>query len=422
MKTYLKVLFIAVLFILILTLPLTAQDDFSSFMTDEYITELQWSGSGSLISRYSSEYNNILNSKIDVYPQINLDLDYIGDKSEFRGKIVFSGYSNLNNHTDLNILLSQIIDEAYIRLFFNKFDIEAGYMKIIWGKGDNFFTFDNLNTTDYTDFINQEYLDRKVPDAMIKFNIPFGMQGMVEAVYTPVFSNNIYPTDSTWSQNIYQSTEISSTASNSQLGIRITNSPGGLDLGTSYQFTFIREPFTETGFETLSMDRAHILGLETAFVILGFNIRSEAAYYLTNDIKGDDPLVHNNKALFLLGFDRDLIIHNLSINIQSLGEIKIGANNIEFSDIEYTSDEKYKKYLISGGFRDSFFNERIITELTGAYYIEDKDFMIVPEIKIHLVEDTQLFIKYTFFYGDNNTLFGQFKNNDFLEIKMEYSF
>lgn len=54
--------------------------------------------------------------------------------------------------------------------------------------------------------------------------------------------------------------------------------------------------------------------------------------------------------------------------------------------------------------------------------MKDGDFMIIPELRLNLVEDTWLNVKYAFFYGDSDTLFGQFENNDFLEIRMEYSF
>ena len=422
MKIFLKSIS---LILLISTLPLFGQDGFSSFMTYEDIPALQWSGEGSLNTRYYSDYSNILESNIDVYPKINLDLDYIGERSEFHGKIGFSGYSNLQNQSDVSTFVDQIIEEAYFRLFFNKFDIEAGYMKIIWGKGDEVFTFDNLNATDYSDFINPSYMDRKISEAMIKLNVPFGMQGMVEAVYTPVFTPDINPTDGVWVQSDYEALEDTSTIAHSQLGFRITNSIRGFDLGTSYQFTFLREPVVDlsiTDSLPVSWERIHLFGLETAFVILGFNIRSEAAYYMTSDFAGDDPLVYNNRLLYLFGFDRDLLVHNLSINIQGRGEIKTGSDNISLSDIEYDPTGVYKSHLIEGGLRDSFLNERIIAELNGAYSIEDEDFMIMPEFRINLVEDTWVNMKYTFYYGDSNTLFGQFEDNDFLEIRMEYSF
>ena len=129
-----------------------------------------------------------------------------------------------------------------------------------------------------------------------------------------------------------------------------------------------------------------------------------AAYYMTGDFAGDDPMVHNNRLLYLFGFDRDLLVHNLSIDIKVQGEIKLNSDNIDASDIEYGPDEK------------------LTVELNGAWSIEDGDFMIMPELQFSLVEDTWLNMKYTFFYGDSDTFFGQFEDNDFLEIRLVYSF
>ena len=415
---------------------LYSQDNFSSFMTDEDISLLQWSGVGILNSRYSSDYNNIIESNIDIYPEINLNLDYIGERSEFHGSMEFSGHPDFRDQNTISLDMQQIIDEAYFCLYLNRFNLETGYIKFIWGKDDKVFTFDNINASDYTDFINPLYIDRKIAETLIKFNIPFGIQGMVETVYAPVFTPDIYPVNGEWVQHDYKclpgeieeitfNPENTSTIAHSQFGLRITNSFVGFDMGASYQYTFLRDPIisiiSDDNFK-ISWDRVHLFGLETAFVILGFNIRSEAAYYLTADLSGDDPKIHNNRILYLFGFDRDLLVHNLSINIRGLGEIQLESDKISPSDIEYQSDGIYLSHRIEGGFRDSFYNGKITAELNGAWSIEDKDFMIIPQFRINLVEDTWLNMKYTFFYGGRNTLFGQFQDNDFLEIRMEYSF
>ena len=421
MKNFIKNLVIISLIILFSVLPVFGQDDFSSFMESEEGSVLEWSGKGILNTRYNLDYNNPPDSKIDVYPEIDLNLDYIGERSEFHGKIDFSDYSSTNPE--------QLIKEAYFQLYYNKFIVELGYMKLIWGKGDGIFTFDNLNAVDYTDFINKNYIDQKIPEAMIKLNFPFGMQGLVEAVYTPVFTSNIYPEASkNWNQTAYNiiSTPNTRTLADGQLGLRFTNSFAGIDFGASYQYTFLRESLTNTAvlvapFE--SWDRVHLFGAETAFVVAAFNIWAEAAYYMTLDFAGDDPNVHNNRFIYLLGFSRDIMIHNISLNIQVQSKLKLNEDGISgISDIDYESDGVYSSSMLTAGLRDSFLNEKITSALNGSYSIEDRDFMISPELTINIIEDTWLNLKYSFFYGDSDTIFGQFKDNDFLEIRMEYSF
>ena len=423
MKFFFSKFIILNLVLIFSSIPLFGQDDFSSFMTEEDIPILQLSGEGIINTRYKIKYSYPLNSNIDVYPEINLNLDYIGERSEFHGGLGFSAYASTDPE--------QLIKEAYFQLYFNNFNIELGYLKLLWGKGDGVFTFDNLNAFNYTDFINKTYMKQKIPETMIKINFPFGMQGMVEAVYTPVFTSDIYPElteDGDWEQTAYKIIDSpnTTTLSDSQLGLRFTNCIGGFDLGASYQYTFLRESLIDLDVSPIpsnSWDRVHLLGAETAFVVLAFNIWAEAAYYMTTDFAGNDPLVHNNQFVYLLGFSRDLMVHNISLNIQVKSKLKLFPDNItDPSDIDFNSDSNYNTSLLIASLKDSYFNEKITAKLKGTYSIEGNDFMITPELEINLIEDTWLNIKYSFFYGDSDTLYGQFEDNDFFEIKMVYSF
>ncbi|MDA3941645.1 MAG: hypothetical protein PF693_20440, partial [Spirochaetia bacterium] len=173
MKNNYKFLFILGLLFLFLISPIISQEDFISFMDDETTTELQWSGSGSLNTRYYTDYHNPLESNVGVFPKLKLNLDYKSHRSEFHSRINLSGDPNILIQDDMSYYLKKMLDEVYFQMFFYNINFEAGYIKLIWGKGNNFFTFDNLNALDYTDFLNPSYLDRKIAEAMIKLNIPF---------------------------------------------------------------------------------------------------------------------------------------------------------------------------------------------------------------------------------------------------------
>jgi hypothetical protein len=428
MKIYIELnskYFLFSLFIFLLTLPpVGGQQNFSSFMDKETDKKLQWSGSGSLISRYYANYGDILNSKIDIYPVINLNIDYILDNSEFHGSLNLPGQINLSSLDDVSLYLKKMIDEAYIQLYFNGFNIETGYVKTIWGKGNKFFTFDNINALDYTDFLNPDYIDRKISEPIVKVSIPYSMQGLIEAVYSPAFTYDIYPSQGEWvmANSLVRQSE-DKYLDNGQLGLRISNSIGGFDIGTSYQFSFFRKQKPDP-LELLDpRDRIHLFGLETAFVIAAFNIRSELAYYMTKDISGSDIDTFNNRLQYLFSFDRDILIHNISFNFQIIGEYIFNTDNIPGpADIEYVSNGVYNSNLIIAGLKDTFFNEKLLINLEGSYSMENYDLMVSSELDYNFLEDTWLNIKYSFFYGDSNTFFGQYTNNDFLEIKIKYSF
>jgi hypothetical protein len=59
-----------------------------------------------------------------------------------------------------------------------------------------------------------------------------------------------------------------------------------------------------------------------------FILRGEAAYLLTGDTAGDDPLVHNNRVEYLAGFDVNLPLGNLNLNVQNRGPVILHSGGI----------------------------------------------------------------------------------------------
>ncbi|BDU50037.1 hypothetical protein [Haliovirga abyssi] len=153
-------------------------------------------------------------------------------KTEFSGKLKFdnrlilgdNNRANSNPNLDLNLKVTKAnselnatmkfnedaktgeLSEGYLKLYYDNFDISAGKMKVVWGKGDKLHVVDNLNSENLTDFINQDYLDRKVAEKMIKINYYIG-NGNLELVYTPEFTPNAMPVEDTWKTNQQKSME-----------------------------------------------------------------------------------------------------------------------------------------------------------------------------------------------------------------------
>ncbi len=418
---------------------------FTTFNDTSAVSPLTWSGTGSVHTRYMTDYDDIAASTVILYPELHIGLHYKGESSGFTGSFTLSGNHDFTNSSDIAEYLSSMIDEAYYRTFFSGFNLSAGFMKIVWGKGDEIFTFDNINAVDYSDFMNNSYLDRKKAEAMIKLDVPFGQQGLIEALYTPVFTPDTFPTTGPWVQSDYTAmtamgittnkmdTEDMKTLSHGQGGIHITNSLGGVDFGAAYEYTFLREPVVNmSAFMTdptkkikVTWDRLHLFGIEAAAALGGFNFRGEGAYYLTGDTAGTDPLVHNNKIQYLAGFDKNIPVHNMSINIQDRGEIILGSDGIkdnEAADIEYSDSGSYISNIIAADLRDTFFNDTLTVKMSGAYSAGSKSYMLAPGIEYTIKDDAAVKIRYTLYRGDSGTLFGQFKNNDMLEVIFQYSF
>ncbi len=423
----------------------------------------------------SSDLKTLLNT-IPLYPyaQTVLNFKYSGDETK--------AVINLNNNINDNFnSITGKIDEAYIRFFFSPIDILAGYTKVVWGKGDGMHVIDRLNANDYRDFINQDYLGRRVSELMLKLGVAAGETGYFEFVYEPVFTPDLYPETGTWFpaqasklqnqvsaavaklvadtyNSTYQSV-LSATGGSvqaaglaasaaaqqkqnedhfilpdtdtllySQFAGRYTFSAAGVDLGFSDYFGFLRDPIIDTssleskGTVIISYDRVNTFGLEASTVFLGFNTWMEAAYNLTSDYNNNEPMVHNNSIQYLAGLDRNLPIHNLYMNIQIIGSYILGSGKIENGDIEYKSDGIYTGNTLAWSVSDTFFNELLKLEFDGAYNFEHQDYMLRPKADFAVTDDLHLIALYTSFNGNADTDFGQYKNNDFAEIKFVYTF
>ncbi len=428
---------------------------FTSFVQDPQQPALSWSGTGSVTARYMTDYGDISSSSVLTYPKLKLDIEYNGESSQFSGSFNISGNYDFGEAEDISDYLNSLVNEAYFKVFLEKAYIEAGFMKIVWGKGDEVFTFDNINASDYRDFLNPGYMDRKIPETMIKINIPFKTMGLAEILYTPRFTPDKYPSSGYWVQKDYRDLENlityygktpdeiiipedTDTLGHGQFGLRITDSLGGFDLGAAYEYTYLRDPvinptdiylFTNDPDHTTTIpvtyDRIHLFGLEAAAVFGGFNFRAESAYYLTEDTSGTDPAVHNNRVMFLLGFDRDLPVSSMNINIQAREEIKLKQDGIKdngTSDIEYSADNTYSSTIIGAELRDTLLNGTLTLKVNGAYSPGTEDYMLAPEAEYFIKDNASVSIKYTMYRGGGDTLFGQFEDNDMMEVVFGYSF
>ena len=132
--------------------------------------------------------------KIDVsaIPSAKLDLKYSGNKSDLELKLKVDEDTVKNHPVD-------VIDEAVLRGYFDNLTLEAGKMKVVWGKGDKLHVLDNFNADDYSDFIIPDYLDRRVSTPMVRavLSLPFANMNL-EGVYTPFLPVDRFATTGCW--------------------------------------------------------------------------------------------------------------------------------------------------------------------------------------------------------------------------------
>ena len=129
---------------------------------------------------------------MDATPSAALDLKYSGTKSDVELSLKIDE-DTIKNHP------ADVIDEAVLRGYFGNLTLEAGKMKVVWGKGDKLHVLDNFNADDYSDFIIPDYLDRRISTPMIRavYSLPFANMN-IEGVYTPLLPVDRFATDGRW--------------------------------------------------------------------------------------------------------------------------------------------------------------------------------------------------------------------------------
>lgn len=368
-----------------------------------------------------------------------------------KGKLGLN-YSNDSVSADVKFALSKdiitdykadIIDELTLEAYLGNFVIQAGKMKVVWGKGDKLHVIDNFNANDYKDFLIPDYIDRRISEPMVRvlYNAPNDAgpftSNRFEFVWTPFMTADRYAASGRWvptqvKELKNQLTEIAGKASadaqeqslytkmlsNSssladnlypdlyqlkymQAGARFTTTTGSWDWGLSYYFgrdkrasfdyenivhgTYVEKYLKGTAGEDdkfIDYDFLQVFGVEAAKTFGAYNFRAEAAYNLTQDVAGDNPRIHNNSVAWVFGFDRDLPISELNFNLQTQGKYII--NHDEIDDSKNSIDTEKSTYETDNklvlNISDNLAHGKLKPEISAIYGFEHFDLIIMPKV------------------------------------------
>src|SRR6266568_860782 len=167
--------------------------------------------------------------------------------------------------------------EAYLNVYFPKWNLTAGRQFIAWGRADTLRPTDLFTRRDYTDLVER----REEAIVAVKGDVELG-SGMLELVWSPIFEGDILPLapQNRWfllprSLSVASSGPLAAAyqfedraepgngLESSQVGVRLTGHAGGWDYGLIYAWTLDRIP---TYFETRAVQSDLAQG--TASVVL----------------------------------------------------------------------------------------------------------------------------------------------------------
>ena len=412
--------------------------------------------------------NGIKDINTKANPAAKLNFKYSGATVEAEVNLKFDR-SSLGNYKE------DILDEVLVRGIFmdSALTVEAGKMRTIWGKGDRLHVIDNFNADNYTDFIVPLYSDRRIAIPMFKTSYAIPRNNMVlEAIWTPGMEADRFATDGRWTpakvrtlkktaESIFAAKLANSDAAEqmailaeanrynsdaaalypdtnslkyNQTGLRLTGTVGNFDLGASYYYGHYKqvsvnlEKFAKSGRKELpefDFDRKQTFGLEAATIFWKLNLRGELCYNLTADTDGTNPWVHNSSIQWLGGFDIDLPVSNINVNIQETGtyilnisKVKNGdamvgrygimGLNLKEHDVDYDGKDRYTTNHLVINITDSWKNGKIEPEVTALWSIERGDLAVMPKVNYKPNQDITFTLSGLIMYAkDENSEFAE---------------
>ena len=189
-----------------------------------------------------------------------------------------------------------------------------------------------------------------------------------------------------------------------------------------------KKNITAIALPKLSYDHKQTFGIEGATVVGRFKLRAEAGYNLTEDTKGDDPWVHNNSISWLAGFDIDIPISNININVQETGTFILNSDKIKKGtfkeyDVDYDPKNRYTNNKLVINISDSWMHDKVKPELTVLWGIERWDLVIQPKISYNPVPDVTLSLNAMCILCRNEySEFAYWKNNNFINLGVRVKF
>ena len=422
------------------------------------------------------------------------DLDFFSARINFsvtgKSADTFIGINlSYRNFADLADLrpghTPRMLDEAWVRGYFGPVNLQAGFMKLTWGRMHSYGPLDVVNPFDYTDLSKlPEPKKIKIARPMIHAAWSMGSFTKLEAVFVPWLQGYKYATSGRWTpvqinslvsqlpalaggleyamsamsipepyfsafkndldnwrtnftvEDHYRDYDLSMRYA--QAGMRFTTTVASSDLGFQYYFGRPSRPRVRigineylSGLSTLSPDPAkivdidynyfHQIGADFARVVAGFNLRAEAGVNLTNDLDGKDGAVENPAIIWGLGFDRDLFA-GINLNLQGTGKVRLFHSRISDNPLyDCEAGSKTSFSRITGIVARKFFREELELKVRCLWGIEDRDFLIMPAF-VWSRNDVMLELSAGFFGGDKKGELGQYRDNSFFRAIVVYKF
>ena len=397
------------------------------------------------LSRVSFAQSFDFGGFIDSYHAVRLQEpnDFMSSRSRLRTE-VRGAKGNSSFYTSLNANFNSLLPdrsfvelrEAYLEYAGANWDLRAGRQIIIWGVSDGIRITDIIAPMDFTEFLARDYDDIRMPVDAMKLRF-FNNNYKLELVFVPVFQSFIYPTDSLNPWNIFPGSEAGpelvitpantpeTILKNSEFGGRFSFFLSGIDMSLVSLYTWNKLPVFSTSFSegndtTFLLPEHHRLfmaGLDLSATIGSLVVRGEGAYF-----KGENyPSDFIGSSNYLIS--RDVIRTLLGLDWYPGGEWTLTGQLSYTSILKYCEELSCEQHnvLATLGISKKLLHSTLLLSTFGYMDLSNKGFFNRTSIDYSLSDPIHLCAGVDLFGGDGG-MFGVYKDNSEVWVKVKYSF
>jgi hypothetical protein len=326
--------------------------------------------------------------------------------------------------------------EAYLEYAGTHWDLRAGRQIIIWGVSDGIRITDIISPMDFTEFLAREYDDIRMPVDAIKFRC-FSNSVKMELVFVPVFQSFIYPTDPRNPWNIFPVSEGGpdvvitpaktppGTLASSEFGGRISAFFSGIDISLMSLYSWNKLPVFSTRFSE-EMDTTFLIPEHHRLFMTGFDLsttlgslvlRGEGAYFAGEYF----PTEINGSSNHLIS--RDVIRYLLGVDWYPGNEWTLTGQLSQTHIIKFCHEMSCERnhVLATVGISKKILHSTLTLSTFGYMDLSAKGFFNRTSLDYSLSDPIHLCAGVDLFGGEGG-MFGMYKDNSEVWIKVKYSF
>ena len=335
--------------------------------------------------------------------------------------------------------------EAFLDVYFTDFDLRLGKQIVTWGKADVANPTNNVTPTDYSNFLDDEYMG--VVAANINYywndwNLQFvGVPGFTPSRLPPegtrfsllppegyvVIEDPLLPIP--LQVPIEDPVLPSNSIDNSQFGLRLQTTYSGWDFSVSFYDGINDFPTPTVRF----VDTPLPIAIPEAIVPVYHKFRAAGGDFATTfdrwGLHGEvahlvfDGDREDSRLQYVLGIDytrSDVIFdHDIFVILEYVGEdvTKEGSGFDTGSSLD-----RVLVNAIAGNITYDF-TEYTKLELRGLVdFYQGDDYYFQPQFVHQMTDDFEITVGLDILGGPSDTFFGQFKDNDRVFVKLKYMF